>query len=82
MSVKGGHLFSQSRYCQSQMKRIDKITENVKNKHQVIDESLLNRENVREAITQNAEYLKLVARNIIILNPKKFKFWPEDSILD
>ena len=62
--------------------RCDKITENVKNKHQVIDESLLNSKNVWEAITQNAEYLKLVARNMIILNPNKFKFWPEDSVLD
>ena len=32
--------------------RCDKIIENVKNKRQVIDESLLNSENVREAITQ------------------------------
>ena len=62
--------------------RCDKITENVKNKCQVIDEGPLNSENVREAITQNAEYLKLVARNMITLNPNKFKFCPRDSVLD
>ena len=62
--------------------RYDEITENVKNKCQVIDENILNSDNVREAITQNAEYLKLVARNMIILNQNKFKFCPRDSVLD
>ena len=40
----------------------------------MIGDSILYSRNVEAAFTQNAEYLKLVGRNSIILNPDKLKF--------
>ena len=57
--------------------RFDKITENVKQKRQVIDDSLLYSFSVKEAFSENASYLTLVGKNGIILNPEKFQFAQE-----
>ena len=57
--------------------RFDKITENVKQKRQCIDDSLLYSFSVEEAFLENCAYLTLTGRNGIILNPDKFQFAQE-----
>ena len=57
--------------------RYDNITRNVENKRQAVDDVLLYSSNIKEAFQQNAEYLTLIGRNGIILNPDKFVFTQE-----
>ena len=51
----------------------------VKNMRRVIDDTLLYEDNIEKAFNQVAEYLTLVGKNGIILNPDKFQF-AEDSV--
>ena len=55
----------------------DNITRSVENKRQAVDDILLYSNNVKRAFQQNTEYLTLVGRNGIILNPDKFVFAQE-----
>ena len=50
--------------------RYDEITREIKNMKRVIDDTLLYPENLEKAFTQVAEYLMLVGKNGIILNPE------------
>ena len=45
----------------------------------VIDDTLLYEENIRKALKQVGEYLSLVGKNGIVLNPEKFEF-AEDEV--
>ena len=45
----------------------------------VIDDTLLYEEDIGKAFKQVGEYLSLVAKNGIVLNPEKFKF-AEDEV--
>ena len=54
--------------------RYDLITRDVRNMKRVIDDTLLYSEDLEKAYYQVAEYLVLVGRNGIILNPDKFSF--------
>ena len=54
--------------------RYDRITEGVRNMRRVIDDTLLYEDDVGKSFRQVAEYLSLVGRNGIILNPDKFDF--------
>ena len=54
--------------------RYDKIVMGVKNMRRVIDDTLLYEDNIEKAFHQVAEYLTLVGKNGIILNPDKFQF--------
>ena len=49
--------------------RFDKITESVKNTRRVIDDVLLYHDDKSKAFWETAEYLTLVGRNGITLNP-------------
>ena len=55
-------------------RRYDTIIADVKDKVKCVDDTLLWSNNIKESYTQAVEYLQLVGRNGIILNPKKFKF--------
>ena len=59
--------------------RYDRIVMGVQNMRRVIDDTLLYEENIEKAFHQVAEYLTLVGKNGIILNPDKFQF-AEDSV--
>ena len=54
--------------------RYDKITREVKNMKRVIDDTLLYATDLGKAFQQVAEYLTLVGKNGIVLNPEKFAF--------
>ena len=54
--------------------RYDKIVMGVKNMRRVIDDTLLYEDSIEQAFYQVAEYLTLVGKNGIILNPDKFQF--------
>ena len=50
--------------------RYDEITREIKNMKRAIDDTLLYAANLEKAFTQVAEYLTLVRKNGIILNPQ------------
>ena len=50
------------------------IVMGVKKMRRVIDDTLLYEDNIEKAFFQVAEYLTLVGKNGIILNPDKFQF--------
>ena len=50
----------------------------VENMRRVIDDTLLYADNIEKAFYQVAEYLTLVGKNGIILNPDKFQFAVEE----
>ena len=59
--------------------RYDNITKEIKNKRQCIDDCLLYSNDMENAFKDVTEYLTLVGRNGIILNPEKFNF-AEDTV--
>ena len=54
--------------------RYDEVTKELKNIKRVIDDTLLYATDLDEAFKQMGEYLTLVGRNGIVLNPEKFVF--------
>ena len=58
--------------------RYDMVVMGVENMRRVIDDTLLYADNIEKAFYQVAEYLTLVGKNGIILNPDKFQFAAEE----
>ena len=59
--------------------RYDNITKGIRNKRQCVDDCLLYSDNMEDAFKDMTQYLTLVGRNGIILNPEKFNF-AEDTV--
>ena len=54
--------------------RFDKVTENVKNVHRNVDDSILHQNTVEDIFLATAKYLELLGNNGILQNPDKFQF--------
>ena len=70
------------RYCRAPQgdaftQRYDEVTKDVENIAKCVDDAILWAEDIAGAFTQVCEYLTLVGRNGIVLNPDKFKFAKE-----
>ena len=70
-----GYFASGDAYTQ----RKDKLTENVKRKLKIIDDTLLHDETIEQSFFHTWDYLTLCANNGIVANLKKFQFC-EDTV--